>query len=85
MYYTFIYSRLTYVITAWGSGFNSTTRRIESLTSRTISLIEAQTNNNQLQMSPKFFQFKCVYDYFVLSKMFRFIYDRKHVHFTQKM
>ena len=31
LYYTLIYSRLTYAITAWGSAFNSTTRRIDSL------------------------------------------------------
>ena len=31
LFYTLIYSRLSYTITAWVLSFNSTTRRIESL------------------------------------------------------
>ena len=85
LYYPLIYPRLTYAIIAWGSAFNSSTRRMESLTSRAISLIGAQTNTNQLQMSPKFIQFERVYDYFVLCKMFTIIRERKHVQFTQKL
>ena len=71
LYYTLIYSRLTYAISAWGTGFNSTSRRIESQISKAICLIEEQTNTNQLRMSPQFIQFKGVYDYFVLCKMFK--------------
>ena len=40
LYYTLIHSRLTYAINAWRSFLNPTTRRLESLTSRAMSLIE---------------------------------------------
>ena len=36
-------------------------------------------------MSSKFIQFKGVYDYFVLCKMYRIICERKHEHFTLKI
>ena len=36
-------------------------------------------------MNPKIIQFKCVYDYFVLCKIYRIIYERKHEHFTLKI
>jgi len=42
LYHTLIYSRLTYAITAWGSAFGSTIRRIESLISRAIILVTDQ-------------------------------------------
>ena len=42
LYYTLIYSKLTYAITASGSVSNSTTCCIESLSSKANSLIEAQ-------------------------------------------
>ena len=63
--YTLIYSRVTWEITAWGSAFNSTTRRVESVASRLVSLIVAQTITTHLQMSPKYIKFKGVCDYFV--------------------
>ena len=85
LYNTLIYSRLTYAITAWGSAFNSTTRRIESLISRAITLVTDQSNTNQSEMRSKFIQFKGVYDYFVLCKMYRIIHERKHEHFTIKI
>ena len=44
----------TYATTAWGSAFNFTTHRIESLISRTISLVTDHSNTNQLEMSPIF-------------------------------
>ena len=83
--YTLIYLRLAYAITAWGSAFSSTTCRPESLTSRAISLIEDQTYTNELQMSPELVQFKGVYDYFVLCKMYINIREQKRVHFCQKI
>ena len=49
--YTLIYPRLTYTITAWGLSFNSTTRRIESLASRAITLLTDPSNTNQLEIS----------------------------------
>ena len=49
LYYTLIYARLTYAITALGSAFNSTTRRIESLISRAITLVTDQLNTNHLE------------------------------------
>ena len=64
--------------------WNISYSRLESLTSRAISLLEDQTNTNLFQMSPKLNQFKGVYDYFVLCKVFRIIRERKHVHFTEK-
>ena len=85
LYYTLIYSRLTYANTAWGSAFNYTTRHIESLTSPAITLVTDQSYTNNLETSSKFIQFTGVYDYFVLSKMYRFICERKNEHFTLKI
>ena len=76
LYHTLIYSLLTYAITALGSALNSTIRHIESLISRQITLIADQSNIKQLEMSSKFVQFKCVYDYFILCKMLRIICER---------
>ena len=50
-----------------------------------ITLIEDQTNGNQLQMSHKLIPFKGVYDYFVLYQMFKNIRERKHVKYTHKI
>ena len=47
-------------------------------------LIMDQSNTNQLEISPKLTQSKCVYDYFVLCKMFKIVCERKHEHLTQK-
>ena len=85
LYSTPIHSRLIYAITAWGSAFNSFTRRIESLISRGITLITDESNTNELEMSYKFIQFKGVYVYFVLCKMYRIICERKQEHFTLKI
>ena len=83
--YTFIYSRLTCAITAQGSTFNSTIRRVGSHKSRAISLMMDQSNTNRLEMSPKFIQSKSVYDSYVLCKMFRIVCERKYEHFIQTL
>ena len=36
-------------------------------------------------MSSEFIHFNGLYDWFVLSKQLRIIYERKHEHFTQKI
>ena len=85
LYYTLIYSRFTSAITAWGSAFNSTTRRLESLIPRAITLITDQSNTNRLQISPKFIPLKGVCDHFVLCKIFNIIFEWKYEHFTQNI
>ena len=84
MYFTLIYSRLTCATTEWRSAFNSISRRLESLISRAISLTTDQSNTNQLEFNLQFIQFKGAYDYFLLCRMLRIIWERKHEHFTQK-
>ena len=64
LYYTLLYSRLTYAVTAWGSAFISTTRCAELLISRAISLITDQSKTNLFEVSTKSIKFKCVYDFF---------------------
>ena len=71
LYYTLIYSGLTYAITTWGSAFNSTTRRIESLMSRAITLKTDQSSTNQLEISSNSIQIKGVYVFLVLRKINR--------------
>ena len=80
-----LYSRLTYAVTAWRSAFNFTTRRIESLISWVIALVTHQSNTSHLEISSKFIEFKGVYDYLVLWKMYRLICERKHEHFILKI
>ena len=48
------------------------------------NFINGSIKTNQFEMSPKFIKLKCAYDYFVLCKMFRIIFERIHEHFTQK-
>ena len=84
MCYTLLHSRFILVINTWGSTFNITTRPLESLISRAISLIMDNSSTKRLQTTLRFIQFKGVYDYFVLCKMFRIICEQKHKHFTQK-
>ena len=41
-----------------------------------------KSSTKQLEMKSKFIQFKVVYDYYVLCKMYRVIRERKHEHFN---
>ena len=85
LYYTLMYFRFTYTITAWGPAFKTTNHLLESLISRAISLITDQSNTIRLQTSHKFTIFKVVYDYFVVCKIFMNICERKHERLTQKI
>ena len=84
LYYTLIYSTLSYAIIAWGSAFSTTTGRLVSLVSWAIILITDHSNTNSLQTSRNFISFTVIYYYFVLRKMFRSIGERKYKLFTKK-
>ena len=80
LYYTLIYSRLTYAITAWGSSFPTTLRRLQSRVRKAISMIMPQAHSES-----DLLDYQGIYKYFLLSKMYMIVNKRKHIYFTRKI
>jgi hypothetical protein len=89
LYFAFVYSHLTYAITAWGSACDTALSRINSLTNRAIRLLPSPANSNpnadQLCKMHNILSFDNCYRYFVLVNMFKIIKVTNSEYFTDRI
>ena len=77
LYYSLVYSHLTYVILAWGRSGRTNAARIECAHKRATKLL---TDNNQQLLT-----FHSIYDYFALLKTFNTNTLNTHQYFKDKL
>ena len=86
VYYALVYSRFTYAISAWGSAYPTSLRRLKSLVKKAILMV---TNHMIQEHIPNavnrvFLQYDDVYRIFVLAKTYNIIREGRHEYFSEK-
>jgi hypothetical protein len=87
LFFSLIYSHITYAITVWGSGNTAELNRLRRLINNAIKLLPAPPNLNVAEISKLNFilDFDNSYRYFVLVKMFKIIVYNSHSYFSEKI
>ena len=65
LYYTLIYSRLTYAITAWGSSFPTTLHRLQTHVKKEISMSTSRAHSES-----DLLDYQGIYKRFLLLKLY---------------
>ena len=81
LYYALIYSRITYVIYAWGSAYPTTLKRLKSLVKKTNINAEYFPEQTWSLFSSIWLGLKKN----ILCKMLKAIWDGKHLQFVNKL
>jgi len=81
MYYSLVYSRVTYGILSWGRSNLGNVARMERLLRKAHRWIKFPNVGND-RISKPLLNFKNVYDYFVAMKMFKILRQGQHSYFV---
>ena len=87
LYFAFVYSHLTYAITAWGSACDTALTRVANLTKRAIRLLPSPPNPNDDHLCKlhNVFDFKNCYKYFISVNMYKVIMNTNDEYFTDRI
>jgi len=80
LYYSLIYPHLTYGVLAWGNSSECNINRIERLRRRFVSMLDCG-DGRQIARSPPIFNFRCIYRYFAVIKLFQCYKFNRHIYF----
>jgi hypothetical protein len=87
LFFSLIYSHLTYAITVWGSAYSTAQTRLTGLYNRAIRLLPALPHSDAGQVAKlnNVLTYEYVYKYFMLVKMWRVLHDGQHQYFSDRV
>lgn len=79
LYFSLVYPHLVYGVTAWGSAGLTNIRRLQAVQNRAVGLMPRVPGRDKY-VSNKLFQFRDIFRYYSLIKLFRTVILDEHSH-----